>query len=101
VGLPGGVVGVHVLAQGVASRKERAGGNLCKIMPLSGIRPSPSLSFPLSFSKPGLGCGFRRGVVDQMVRDKRGWRGLGSLNATTNTHTCVCTQCTNMLNQYE
>jgi hypothetical protein len=66
---------VQILAQGVARGKERAGEIFGKIMPLSGIQPSPSLSFPLLFSKPRLGCGFRRGVVDQMVRDKRGWRG--------------------------
>jgi hypothetical protein len=82
---------VRVLTQGVARGKERAGGNIGKFMPLSGIRPSPSLSFPLLFSKPRLGCGFRRGVVDQMVRDKRGWRGLGYLNATTYTHMCMHT----------
>jgi hypothetical protein len=54
---------------------------------IDGVQPSLSLIFSL-LPKARAGVWFRRGVVDQIGREKRGWSGLGFLDAT-HIHTHV------------
>jgi hypothetical protein len=64
VGLPGefeGLLGCGYSCREWPEGKRGLGEIFGKIMPLSGIWPSPSLSFPLLFSKPRLGWVQERG----------------------------------------